>query len=109
MSLPLDFTDDAAVFDGLQTVMVQLPESEETVEVSALKRPITLRELELSNGQYLPGDVRWHFAATSLAEAPIVGALIVESDGRTWSVVDSEHAVFGGRYTCTARPVGGAP
>ena len=108
MSLPLDFSTDADVFDGLQPVTLQPPDDGEPVVASALKRPITLRELELSNGLYLPGDVRWHFSATGLIQEPIVGTLITEADGRTWSVVEMEGAVFGARYTCTARSVGGS-
>lgn len=107
MTLPIDFSADADVFDGLQPVTVQLPDDSEPLSVAALKRPITLRELELSNGLYLPGDVRWHFSATGLAQEPVVGTLLTEADGRTWSVIDMEGAVFGARYTCTARAVGG--
>src|SRR5690349_16892626 len=109
MTLPIDFSTDADVFDGLQNVAVQLPDAGEPMTAAALKRPITLRELELSNGLYLPGDVRWHFSATGLSQSPVVGTLITESDGRTWSVIEMEGAVFGARYTCTARSVGGSP
>jgi hypothetical protein len=106
MTLPLDFSNDADVFDGRQPVTVQLPEADEPLALVVLKRPITLRELELSNGLYLPGDVRWYFSATGLTQAPVVGTLITEVDGRTWSVIDVAGAVFGARYTCTARSVG---
>lgn len=106
LAMPFNFGSDASVFDGLQTVTVQAPDAEEGFTAQALKRPVTLRELELSNGIYLPGDVRWHFASADLEADPVVGTLIVESGGRTWSVVERDASVFGTRHTCTARYLG---
>jgi len=94
-----------AAFDGRQPVTVLVPDAEEGASVLGLKRPLTLRELELSHGAYLPGDVRWHFVAADLEDSPTVGTLITEADGRVWSVVDLDAGVFGGRCTCTARLV----
>ena len=105
MSPTPDFSADAAVFDGRQSVTVEPPDAAVPFTIDALKRPVTLREMELSGGLYLPGDVRWHFAAPSLEAEPIVGTLITENDGRVWSVIDLEATVFGGRRTCTARLV----
>lgn len=104
--MPFNFGSDASVFDGLQTVTVQVPNAEEGFAAQALKRPVTLRELELSNGLLLPGDVRWHFASTDLTAEPVVGTQIIEASGVTWSVVDRDDGVFGTRRTCTARYLG---
>jgi hypothetical protein len=106
MSPTPDFSADLTMFDGRQTVTVEVPDAEPFM-TDALKRPVTLREMELSGGLYQPGDVRWHFAAPSLAAEPIVGTLISESGGCVWSVIDSQATVFGGRQTCTARLVAG--
>lgn len=105
MSLPLDLSGDAEVFDGLQLVTVELPDAAGSFSALALKRPLTLREIELSAGSLLPGDVRWHFSAADLPATPIVETLITEADGRVWTVIIAAAAVFGGRRTCTARVV----
>ena len=107
--MPFEFQmgDDAAVFDGLETVALLRPGDEEATTAVALKRPLTLRELELSGGAYLPGDVRFHFSAAALVEEPMVGTVITDGDGRTWTVIEMDDGVLGARCTCTARPVGG--
>jgi hypothetical protein len=107
MTLVPDYGADPNVFDGRQQVNVEVPEAEEGFTAWALKRPVTERELELSGGLYMPGDVRWHFAATSLEEEPVVGTLISETGGRVWSVIDVQDGVFGARCTCTSRLVSG--
>jgi hypothetical protein len=105
MPLPLDYGDDPTVFDGRQEVSVEVPEAAEAFSAWALKRPIALRELELSGGSLLPGDVRWHFAADELEDEPVVGTLVTESGGRVWSVIEYETRAFNARVTCTARLV----
>lgn len=107
MTIDPDFTNDCGLFDGRQAVTLRLPASSDDAAAAGLKRPLTQRELELSGGAYLPGDVRWHFEAACLTIEPIVGTQIVEADGRTWVVVGRSDGVFGSRCTCTARPVGG--
>ena len=101
-----DYGADTNVFDGREQVTVEVPD-EDAFTAWALKRPVTERELELSGGLYMPGDVRWHFAATDLEQEPVVGTLITEAGGRVWSVIDTRDGVFGARCTCTGRLVSG--
>lgn len=104
--MPFEFEPDASVFDGLRTVTVQVPDAAEGFAAQALKRPVTLHELEQSSGLLQPGDIRWHFASADLAADPVVGTLIIEAGGAKWSIVDRNVSVFGTRLTCTARFLG---
>lgn len=104
MSPTPNYRTDTSVFDGRQAVTIALPDVEPFTALG-LKRPVTNREMEISGGLYMPGDVRWHFVAASLEAAPIVGSLIIETDGRVWSVIDLAATIFGGQQTCTTRLV----
>jgi len=105
MSPAPNYRNDTSIFDGRQSVTIALPETHEPFTAFGLKRPVTTREMEVSGGLYMPGDVRWHFVAASLDAAPIVGTLITESGGRVWSVVDTQATVFGGQLSCISRLV----
>src|SRR5436190_23774575 len=105
MSPTPNYRTDTSVFDGRQAVTIALPETDEPFTALGLKRPVTTREMEVSGGLYMPGDVRWHFVAASLEAVPIVGSLITETDGRVWSVIDLTATIFGGQQTCTTRLV----
>lgn len=105
MTLDFDPSDDlASVADGLQSVTVKRPGSSESTEVThALMRAVRTRELEESNGRYTAGDVAWHLPASELAAPPRPGDVIVDADGRRWTVLDVQQTVLGSRWRCVAR------
>jgi len=105
MTLDFDPSDDlAGVTDGLTSVTVTRPGSSDSSEVThALRRAIRTRELEESNGRYTAGDVAWHLPASELAAPPRPGDVIVDADGRRFTLLDVQQTVLGSRWRCVAR------
>jgi len=105
MTPDFDPSDDlAGVADGLQSVTVKRPGSSGSTEVThALRRALRTREVEASGGRYTAGDVAWHLPASELASPPRPGDVILDADGRRFTVLDVRQAVLGSRWRCVAR------
>jgi len=105
MAIEFDPSDDlAGVVDGLTSATVTRPGSSATTEVThALRRPIRTREAEASEGRYTASDVAWHLPASEMPTAPRPGDVIVDEDGRRWTVLDVEKATLDARWRCVAR------
>lgn len=108
MSLSLDLSHDFGVFDGGQNVVIRWPRTSSGVvpaeqPTAALRRSVTTREIAASRGKYAAGDVRWHFPAAQIPSAPALGAMIVEEDGRAWTILETSLQTLGSRWCCTAR------
>jgi len=105
MAIEFDPSDDlAGVVDGLTSATVTRPGSSATTEVThALRRPIRTREAEASEGRYSASDVAWHLPASEMPTAPRPGDVIVDEDGRRWTVLDVEKTTLDGRWRCVAR------
>jgi len=96
-----DFTD---VVDGLAPVTLECRDGSASVAVSrALRRAIRTREAAPSGGWYTASDLVWHLPVAELAEAPRLGDVIIDADGRRWTVLDVQHAVLEGRWRCVTR------
>ncbi len=105
MALDFDPRNDLAdVADGLSPVTVTRPGGSAGTEVThALRRPTRTREAQESGGRYTAGDVVWHLPAAELTTSPRPGDVIVDEDGRRWTVLEVQKAALGGRWRCTAR------
>lgn len=108
MSASLDLSHDFAVFDGAQSVVVRAPRTSAgaagaEVQTAALRRSVTVREVEASRGRYTAGDVRWHLPTAQVPVAPALGSTIIDDDGRAWTIVETRHVTLGSRWCCTAR------
>lgn len=108
MTSSLDLSNDFAVFDGAQNVVIRGPRTSSGVApaeqpTAALRRAVTVREIEASHGKYAAGDVRWHFPAAAITAAPALGSMIVDTDGRAWTILETSHETLGSRWRCTAR------
>jgi len=96
--------DLAAVADGLQAVTLVRPgNSAATVVAHALCRTIRTREAQASEGQHTKSDVVWHLPASELPETPRLGDVIVDAQGRRWTVLQVRAATLGSRWRCVAR------
>ena len=103
MTLSLDCNDNA-VFDGAEAVTLR-PRGE-TIGATiprALRRRIEQQEAEPSDGTCLATDVRWHLPAGEVADEPLPGATIVDSQGEIWTMLSVERQTLGSRYVCTCR------
>ena len=105
MATEFDPSDDlAGVVDGLTSATVTRPGSSTTTEVThALRRPIRTREAEKSEGRYTASDVVWHLPSSETSTPPRPGDVIVDEDGRRWTVLDVEKTTLAGRWRCVAR------
>lgn len=105
MAIEFDPGDDlAGVVDGLTSITVTRPGSSATTDVAhALRRPIRTREAETSEGRYTASDVAWHLPASEMTTAPRPGDVIVDEDGRRWTVLDVEKTTLDARWRCVAR------
>jgi head-tail adaptor len=108
MTLSLDLSNAFAVFDGGQNVVIRGPRSASGVvpaeqPTAALRRSVTTREIAASLGKYTAGDVRWHFPTSQIPTAPALGSMIVEEDGRAWTILETSLQTLGSRWCCTAR------
>jgi hypothetical protein len=105
MTVLLDLqTDFAAIADRLEAVTLQRGDGSGVVAILAvLRRAITTREAAISDGKYTTADVRWHLAASELAQPPRLGDRIVDGSGEAWTILLTRLATCGSRYECIAR------
>lgn len=108
MSASLDLSHDFAVFDGAETVTLRGPRTSNGVEpaavsLPAMRRVLTVREVEASRGKYAANDVRWHLPDAELPTGPALGSVIVDGAGRAWTILEATRVTLGSRWSCTAR------
>ena len=99
--------DFAQVADGSESVTVYrrgaTPGSPGVAVAHALRRAVTAREAARSNGRYTASDVTWHLPCAELGDAPGLGDVIADSQGRRWTILDVQLATQQTRWRCTAR------
>jgi len=100
-------TDFANIADGTESVTVcrrgSTPGSPGTTVSHALRRTVTMREAAESHGSYTASDVIWHLPAEELADAPRLGDVVLDADGRRWTILEVQSAALGTRWRCAAR------
>jgi hypothetical protein len=98
--MPIDI-NDLDLLDGIETVTVTqaVTLTEQTV-AAALKRPLSLRELEFFAGTLEPGDVKFNLPVANTSFAPDVDDVITDSDGQGWDVKAVDVLSLGTRYRC---------
>jgi hypothetical protein len=96
--------DFARVIDDLTPVtLVRVGTPDETLIDSALRQAIRTREAEHSGGRYTSSDVVWHLPAAGVPYEPRPGDVLVESNGRRWTVLDVGQATLRTRWRCICR------
>jgi hypothetical protein len=119
MQMTMDFdpsADLAGATDGLETVTFRRRGSgDATVITHALRRAVTTREATIHNryhtrktevptgGHYTDSDVIWHLPTEQLSDSPRLGDLIVDGEGRRWTILDVQAATLRTRWRCTTR------
>jgi head-tail adaptor len=100
----LHVTGDLGCFDGLEGVHVSLPGNSTPVAVAgALRRSVTTREAEASDGTYTASDLKWHLPVAQLESAPPLGSVITAADGEPWTVLEVAAQTLGERWLCWTR------
>jgi hypothetical protein len=116
-----DPSDDfASVADGTEAVTLlrrgRTPGDAGTAIAHALRRAITAGEAAIVNtgdvskqvpsgGRQLADDLVWHLPVAELPDAPRLGDVILDGDGRRWTVLTVKLATLGVRWRCETRDV----
>ena len=101
--------DWSGLFDGLQPVTLLRPGTSVAVLVPhALCRPIKKGEAESAAAWNTHSDVAWHLPAAEIAQTPRSGDVLVESDGRRWTVLSVRAVALATRWRCVARDLAAA-
>ena len=105
MTLSFDPGDDfAEVTDALEPVTLTRQGSSTTSEVTgALRRVLTTAEARASQGNFTTSDVAWHLPGDEPDAPPRLGDVIVDADGRRWTVLAVQQTTLGGRRRCVCR------
>ena len=105
MAIQFDPTDDfASVIDNMEAATVQRPGSSQTSSTNgALRRAVTTREAQTSQGEYTLSDVVWHLPADDIVEPPRPADIIVDGDGTRWTVLDVSRTTADSRWRCVCR------
>jgi Phage head-tail joining protein len=117
-----DPSDDLTIVaDGTEAVTLlrrgRTPGDAGTVIAHALRRSITAGEAAVVNtgdvrkqvpsgGQQLADDLVWHLPVSELPDAPRLGDVILDGDGRRWTILTIKLATLGVRWRCETRSVG---
>jgi len=100
----IDPTQDHEVFDGGEPLLFRQAGTGACDRIPhALRRGVSLSELNNSRGVLRQGDVRWDAPAAGLAFAPAPGDQFQAADGQLWTILRVEQAVFGTRFRCWSR------
>jgi hypothetical protein len=121
MSLSFDPSDDlSTVADGTERVTLLRRGSTTgaagTVIAHALRRAITAGEAAIVNrgdihkhvpsgGVQRADDLVWHLPVAELIEAPRLGDVVLDGEGRRWTVLVVKRATLGARWRCETRDV----
>ena len=103
MGLATDIAGDfEALTDDLKAVTLVKRDATEVAITKALRRAISHREAANSDGKYISGDVRFHFATSQVAARPELGAYIEDDDGN-WRILEVGTETLNNRYACVCR------
>ncbi len=116
-----DPTDDlTSVADGTESVTLlrrgRTPGDAGTTIAHALRRAITAGEAAIVNtgdvrkqvpsgGRQLADDLVWHLPVAELPDTPRLGDVILDGDGRRWTILTVKLATLGSRWRCETRNV----
>ena len=105
MAIQFDPGDDfSSIVDRVETATVQRPGSSLASSTNgALRRPVTTREAENSQGEYTLSDVVWHLPAADITEPPRPADIIVDADGIRWTILAVARTAADSRWRCVCR------
>ena len=105
----LDLSQDSLYIDGQETITIASASPAASQNVSAVKRRLSLRELEVSDGDFVRGDVKFLFPSAGLDFEPLAGHTITDASAKEWDVIFVELLVLGTRYSCWCKAAEGPP
>ncbi len=98
-------TDRGTVTRAKDGTVTETGNDDVTIE-NALKRFVTIQEIEDSGGLLKRGDVRWWLPIDQVGSAQLRnGDRILDGDTVTWTIMDAEEKVFRSWWRCICRKV----
>jgi len=103
--MTFDPSDDwSGVIDGLQAITLLRPGTSVSVPVlHALRRGVKDGRAESVVAWNSQNDVVWHLPAAEIPQSPRPGDLLIEEDGRRWTVLSVRAVGLATRWRCIAR------
>jgi len=110
--------DFSRVADNMEAVTLLrrgvMPGETGTVILHALRRAVQSGEFAARNrdesrryvnsdGQCVATDVDWHLPAAELDKPPTIGDVILDGDGRRWTILEIELIMLRSRWKCFSR------
>jgi len=96
-------TDLVDIVEGLEPVTLHRRGGPQTSIARALRRAVTTREPDASDGQVTLSDVHWHLPAAECPDRPSLGDALMDSAGDRWTVLAVAVSVLAGRWDCACR------
>lgn len=93
---------DMAVMDGLETVTV-VTGADSEVSASAVRRAVTTKEAEASNGDYTTADYVYHLPVADLTFSPLPGGSVTDADTVVGVILDAQKATIKTRWRLICR------
>lgn len=96
--------DLALVSDGLKPVSLLRPGSSAVTPIGlALRQALRIQADEETDAQHGWADVVWHVPASQAAEGLQPGDVLVEADGRRWTLLRTRLTALDSRWRCVGR------
>jgi hypothetical protein len=92
----------AASGEAGTVVLHALRRATQSGEFAAKNRDESRRYVN-SDGQCVAADVDWHLPAAELESPPNIGDMILDGDGRRWTILELELIMLRTRWKCSAR------
>lgn len=104
MTLSFDPRGDfELIADGLEKVQLRRRDGNNLPLEKCLRRQITRREVQASNGHYRYGDSVFHLSTSELDDEPRLGDAIETLDAGTFTVLSVERQTLSDRWRCVGR------
>lgn len=104
----LDLTHDLAAADGGETVtIVQAGTLAEQSAANAVRRAVSLGEIEASGGTFTHGDFKFHVPAVGLSFVPAAADTLTDAATRQWDILAVDLLAMQSRYRLWCRASSG--
>lgn len=95
--------DFPGIADSTEGVTFVAADETATEITAALRRRVTVRDIEQSQGRFTQADTLWHLPQSELSAAPQPGEQIVDADDQTWLIFNVNQDLHDGRWRCACR------
>ena len=95
--------DFPGIVDSTEAVTFVAADETATEIIAALRRRVTARDIEQSQGRFTQADTFWHLPQSELSTTPQPGEQIVDAADQAWVILAVNQDVHDGRWRCACR------